>query len=86
MGVPQNRWFTMETHLQRDNLGASTVDGCEILHQLTVSFSHDFVWLSTILWMVQDFATIHSMLQDAAPQWYERWFVNQMKIILSYLP
>ena len=34
----------------------NTVDGCEILHQLIDGLSHDFVWLSTIRLVVQDFA------------------------------
>ena len=33
-----------------------TVDGCEILHQLMDCLSHYFVWVSTILLVVQEFA------------------------------
>jgi hypothetical protein len=43
-----------------------TVDGCEILHQL-IDGKHPImylVWVSTILLVVQDFATIHSRIFD----------------------
>ena len=41
-----------------------TVDGCEILHQLIGCLSHflDILGVSTILSVVQDFATIQSWL------------------------
>ena len=46
-----------------DNPQNNTVDGCEIRHQLIDGLSHDFVWVSTIRLVVQDFATIHSMIK-----------------------
>jgi hypothetical protein len=38
------------------------VDGCEILHQLVGGKYPIIYWVSTILLVMQDFATIYSMM------------------------
>ena len=58
-----------------------TVDGCEILHHL-INSKHPIIYrVSTILLVVQDFATIHSIIHGMNGGWM-RNLTNKNAIVL----